>query len=156
MLITCCEASHISTVLIIEGTFNTLLRLYQVNYFKIIFPQVNELKKRLYMRESVRKIGLIGAGLWAMTEDKINELVKDLVDKGDISKEEGKKAVQELIDESKKQTIDLEKKVSEKIQDAMSKKEIFTGKDMNELESRIKDLEEEIRRIKNKENMFFK
>ena len=108
------------------------------------------------MRESVRKIGLIGAGLWAMTEDKINELVKNLVDKGDISKEEGKKAVQELIDESKKQTIDLEKKVSEKIQDAMSKKEIFTGKDMNELESRIKDLEEEIRRIKNKENMFFK
>jgi len=108
------------------------------------------------MRESVRKIGLIGAGLWAMTEDKINELVKYLVDKGDISKEEGKKAVQELIDESKKQTIDLEKKVSEKIQDAMSKKEIFTGKDMNELESRIKDLEEEIRRIKNKENMFFK
>ena len=86
----------------------------------------------------------------------MNELVKDLVDKGDISKEEGKKAVQELIDESKKQTIDLEKKVSEKIQDAMSKKEIFTGKDMNELESRIKDLEEEIRRIKNKENMFFK
>ncbi len=108
------------------------------------------------MKESVRKIGLIGAGLWAMTEDKINELVKDLVDKGDISKEEGKKAVQELIDESKKQTIDLEKKVSEKIQDAMSKKDIFTKKDMNELESRIKDLEEEIRRIKNKENMFFK
>ena len=108
------------------------------------------------MKESVRKIGLIGAGLWAMTEDKINDLVKDLVDKGDISKEEGKKAVQELIDESKKQTIDLEKKVSEKIQDAMSKKDIFTKKDMNELESRIKDLEEEIRRIRNKENMFFK
>lgn len=108
------------------------------------------------MKESVRKIGLIGAGLWAMTEDKMNELVKDLVDKGDISKEEGKKAVQELIDESKKQTIDLEKKVSEKIQDAMSKKDIFTKKDMDELESRIKDLEEEIRRIRNKENMFFK
>ena len=108
------------------------------------------------MKESVRKIGLIGAGLWAMTEDKMNELVKDLVDKGDISKEEGKKAVQELIDESKKQTVDLEKKVSEKIQDAMSKKDIFTGKDMSGLESRIKDLEEEIQRIKNKEKMFFK
>jgi polyhydroxyalkanoate synthesis regulator phasin len=108
------------------------------------------------MKESVRKIGLIGAGLWAMTEDKINELVKDLVDKEDISKEEGKKAVQELIDESKKQTVDLEKKVSEKIQDAISKKDIFTGKDVNNLEARIKDLEEEIQRIKNKEKMFFK
>ena len=108
------------------------------------------------MRESIRKVGLIGAGLWAMTEEKINELVKDLVDEGDISKEEGKKAVQELIEESKKQTIDLEKKVSEKIQDAVSKKDIFTRKDMKQVESRIKDLEEEIRRIKNKEKMFFK
>lgn len=108
------------------------------------------------MKESLRKVGLIGAGLWAMTEEKIDELVKDLVDKGDISKEEGKKAVQEMIEESKKQTIYLEKKVSEKIQDAVSKKDIFTKKDMNELESRMKDLEEEIIRIKNKEKMFFK
>lgn len=108
------------------------------------------------MKESVRKVGLIGAGLWAMTEEKINEMVKDLVDKGDISKEEGKKAVQELIEESKKQTLYVEKKVSEKIQDAVSKKDIFAKKDMNELELRIKELEEEIRRIKNKEKMFFK
>jgi polyhydroxyalkanoate synthesis regulator phasin len=50
----------------------------------------------------------------------------------------------------------VEKKVSEKIQDAVSKKDIFTKKDMNELELRIKELEEEIRRIKNKEKMFFK
>jgi polyhydroxyalkanoate synthesis regulator phasin len=108
------------------------------------------------MKESVKKIGLIGAGLWAMTEEKINELVKDLVDEGDISKEEGKKAFQELIEESKKQTVYIEKKVSEKIQDAFSKKDIFSRKDMNELESRIQDLEEEIERMKNKEKMFFK
>jgi polyhydroxyalkanoate synthesis regulator phasin len=91
-----------------------------------------------------------------MTEEKINELVKDLVDEGDISKEEGKKAFQELIEESKKQTVYIEKKVSEKIQDAFSKKDIFSRKDMNELESRIQDLEEEIERMKNKEKMFFK
>jgi polyhydroxyalkanoate synthesis regulator phasin len=91
-----------------------------------------------------------------MTEEKINELVKDLVDKGDISKEEGKKAVQELIEESKKQTLYLEKRVSEKIQDAVSKKDIFSRKDVTELETRIKSLEEEIVRIKNKEKMFFK
>jgi polyhydroxyalkanoate synthesis regulator phasin len=108
------------------------------------------------MRESVRKVGLLGAGLWAMTEEKINELVKDLVDKGDISKEDGKKAIQELLEESKKQTLYLEKKVSEKIQDAASKKDIFSRKDITELESRIKTLEEEIGKIKNKEKMFFK
>ncbi|RPJ65542.1 MAG: hypothetical protein EHM20_17730, partial [Alphaproteobacteria bacterium] len=96
------------------------------------------------MRESVRKLGLIGAGLWAMTEEKIDELVTALVDKGDISKEEGKKAVQDLLEESKKQKVDLEKKVSEKIQDAISKKDVFTRKDMHELQAKIEALEEEI------------
>jgi polyhydroxyalkanoate synthesis regulator phasin len=108
------------------------------------------------MRESVRKLGLIGAGLWAVTEDKINDLVKDLVDKGDISKEEGKKVLQDVLEESKKQKIDLEKKISEKLQDSISKADIFTRKDMHELESRIEILEDEIQRMKNKEKMFFK
>ena len=108
------------------------------------------------MRESVRKLGLIGAGLWAMTEDKINDLVKDLVDKGDISKEEGKKVIQDMLEESKKQKVDLEKKISEKIQDSISKADVFTRKDMRELESRVDILEDEIQRMKNKEKMFFK
>ncbi len=108
------------------------------------------------MRESVRKLGLIGAGLWAMTEERIDELVKDLVDKGDISKEEGKKVIQDMVEESKKQRVDLEKKISEKIQDTVSKADAFAKKDVQELESRIDALEEEIRRIKNKEKMFFK
>lgn len=108
------------------------------------------------MQDSVKKLGLIGAGLWAMTEEKIDDLVKDLVDKGDFSKEEGKKAVQDLLDESKKQRVDLEKKISEKIQDTISKKDIFTRKDLHELEIRLKTLEEELEKIKNREKMFFK
>ena len=62
-----------------------------------------------------------------------DELVKDLVDKGDISKEEGKKGIQDMLEESKKQKVDLEKKISDKIQDAISKKDMFTRKDMHEL-----------------------
>jgi len=108
------------------------------------------------MRESVRKLGLIGVGLWAMTEEKIDEMVKDLVDKGTISKEEGKKVIQDVLEESKKQKIDLERKISDKIQDAISKVDMFTLKDIQELESRIKILEDEIQRMKNKEKIFFK
>lgn len=108
------------------------------------------------MKESVRKLGLIGAGLWAMTEERVNELVKELVDKGDISKEEGKKTVQDLVEESKKQRIDIEKKISDKIQDTISKADFFTRKDMHELESRLEILEDEVKKMKNKEKMFFK
>ncbi|AKB29320.1 hypothetical protein MSSAC_2903 [Methanosarcina siciliae C2J] len=108
------------------------------------------------MKESVRKLGLIGAGLWAMTEERVNELVKDLVDKGDISKEEGKKVVQDVLEESRKQRFDLEKKISDKMQETISKADVFTRKDMHELESRLEILEEELQKIKNKEKMFFK
>lgn len=108
------------------------------------------------MRESVRKLGLVGAGLWAITEDKINDLVKEHVDKGDISKDEGKKVIQDMFEERKKQKLDLETKISEKIQESISKIDIFTKKDMHELESRIETLEDEIQRIRNKEKMFFK
>ncbi|MCQ1536727.1 phasin family protein [Methanosarcina sp. KYL-1] len=108
------------------------------------------------MKKSMQKLGLIGAGLWAMTEDKINDLVKDLVEKGDINKEEGKKLVSEMLDESKKQKVDLEKKISEKIQEVVSKTDVISRKEMKELESRIETLEEELRKMKNKEKMFFK
>lgn len=109
------------------------------------------------MRESIRKLGLIGAGLWAITEDKIDDLVKELVDKGDISKEEGKKKLSKIcLKNEKKQKLDLEKKISEKIQESISKTDIFTKKDMHELESRIETLEEEIQILKNKEKIFFK
>lgn len=108
------------------------------------------------MKESIRKLGLIGAGLWAITEDKINDLVIELVDKGDMSKEEGKKVIQDMLEERKKQKIDLEKKISEKIQESISKTDVFTKKDKHELETRIDILEKEIERIKNKEKMFFK
>ena len=58
--------------------------------------------------------------------------------------------------ERKKQKLDLEKKISEKVQESISKIDVFTKKDMSELESRIQTLEEEIQKIKNKEKMFFK
>jgi polyhydroxyalkanoate synthesis regulator phasin len=108
------------------------------------------------MRESVRKLGLIGVGLWAMTEEKIDEMVKDLVDKETISRGEGKKVIQDVLVESKKQKVDLERKISDKIQNAISKKDMFTRRDMHELQSRIKILEDEIQRMKNKEKIFFK
>jgi polyhydroxyalkanoate synthesis regulator phasin len=108
------------------------------------------------MKESITKLGLIGAGLWAITEDKINDLVIELVDKGDMSKEEGKKVIQDMLEERKKQKTDLEKKISEKIQESISKTDVFTKKDKHELETRIDILEKEIERIKNKEKMFFK
>jgi len=44
------------------------------------------------------------------------------------------------LKKDKKQRVDLEKKISDKIQDAISKADVFTRKDMHELESRLETL----------------
>ncbi|WP_332881666.1 phasin family protein [Methanosarcina horonobensis] len=76
--------------------------------------------------------------------------------KGISAKKKVKKVVQDLVEESKKQRVDLEKKISDKIQDTISKADVFTRKDMHELESRLETLEGEVQKMKNKEKMFFK
>ena len=52
--------------------------------------------------------------------------------------------------------VDLEKKISYKMHDVIAKADFFTRKDMNELEARLETLEDEVRKMKNKEKMFLK
>ncbi len=99
------------------------------------------------MIEIIRKIGLIGIGAWALTEEKINEISKDLVEKGEINKEEGKKFVRELIDEQKKQKNELESKISEKVKETFGKAEMETKNEIRHLERKIDKLEEAIEKL---------
>lgn len=99
------------------------------------------------MIETIRKLGLLGMGAWALTEEKINEISKELVDKGEINKEEGKKFVRELIDAQKKQKNELESKISEKVKETFGKAEIETKKEIKRLEKKIDKLEEAIEKL---------
>lgn len=99
------------------------------------------------MIEIIRKIGLLGLGAWALTEEKINEISKELVDKGEINKEEGKKFVKDLIDEQKKQKTELESKISEKVKETFGKAEMETKKEIKRLEKKIDKLEEAIEKL---------
>ena len=96
------------------------------------------------MIETIRKLGLFGIGAWALTEEKINEIAKELVDKGEINKEEGKKFVRELIDEQKKQKEEIEKRISEKVKETFGKAKTETKEDIERLERKIDKLEEAI------------
>lgn len=97
--------------------------------------------------EVMRKVGLFGIGLWALTEEKIQDITDDLIENGEIKKEEGKKFVREIIDEQKKQKEELEKKISTKVQDTFSKADVATKDEVQELKDIIKSLEEKIDKL---------
>lgn len=79
---------------------------------------------------------LIGAGLAALSEERIREFVKEKVDTGVLNKEEGKMLVEDLVSETKKQRLNLEKNVVEKIRTTVLK----ADKELSNLEDRIDEL----------------
>ncbi len=96
------------------------------------------------MIESIRKLGLLGIGAISITEEKIKQVVNELVERGEVSTEEGKTLVHELLDEKKKQMQDLDEKISEDVQNAISKSKIALKDDVSRLEDKIAELEKTI------------
>jgi len=53
------------------------------------------------MLDSIHKMFLAGVGLAAMTKDKIDEHIKELVEKGKLSEKEGREIADEMLEKSK-------------------------------------------------------
>ena len=99
------------------------------------------------MIESLRKVGLLGIGVLSITEEKIKQVVNELVEKGEMNKEEGKTLVHELLTEKKKQMQDFEEKISEDVQNAIGKSKIALKDDVSRLEDKITELEATIQKL---------
>ncbi len=99
------------------------------------------------MIESLRKVGLLGIGVLSITEEKIKQVVNELVEKGEMNKEEGKTLVHELLTEKKKQMQDFEEKISEDVQNAIGKSKIALKDDVSRLEDKITELEKTIQKL---------
>jgi polyhydroxyalkanoate synthesis regulator phasin len=105
--------------------------------------------------DKMKKIGLlgaaalIGAGLAALSEERIREFVKETVEAGKISKEEGKILVDDLVSETKKQRLSLEKNIIGKLQSSikMADRELADLSDKID-EMKIKELEAELERMR--------
>ncbi|MCD4846452.1 MAG: hypothetical protein K8R25_18415 [Methanosarcinales archaeon] len=99
------------------------------------------------MIEIIKKLGLFGIGALALTEEKINEIVKELIDEGEINKEEGKKFIRELIEEQKKQKEEIESRISETVKETLGKSKTEITEDIKRLEKKIDKLEEELKKL---------
>lgn len=98
---------------------------------------------------------LASIGAFQVTKKKAEEIIDDLIKKGDLDKSKRKDAVMELLDKAEKSTENFRKKVlaeAEKAQSGVSKfaKEIAWAKqtDMKKLEAKVNKLAKEIKALK--------
>lgn len=96
------------------------------------------------MLEKLKKLGLYGIGLAILTEEKIEEMVKDAVEDGKLTRADAKSAVKDLISESKKEREKLNKNIKKEVAKVLGELGVPTKKELSALQSRINSLEKEI------------
>ncbi|MCE8422547.1 MAG: phasin family protein [Candidatus Methanoperedens sp.] len=100
------------------------------------------------MSEMIKKMGLFGVGVISLTQEKAEEFTAEMIKKGEISREEGKKFVREVLSQKEKQVKDLEDTISEKINDTLEKSGVVMKTDIEALEKKIEALEKTIKSMK--------
>jgi len=93
------------------------------------------------MLDAIHKMFLAGVGLAAMTKDKIDEHIKELVEKGKLTEKEGREIADEMLKKSKQAKEDLEKQVEKLVQQTLQTLQIASKEDIEKLSARIEKLE---------------
>jgi len=96
------------------------------------------------MLNIIKKSMLTGIGLALIAKDEVEDLAKELVNKGKMSENEGTKFLEDLqkrYDETQKR---LEEKVQQAVKDFMKKADVVTGDELKGLKKEIRDLKKAI------------
>lgn len=102
------------------------------------------------MSEMFRKMGLFGIGVISLTQEKMEEFTQEMVKKGEISKDEGKKFVKDILSEQEKQLKEIEEKINETVRENLKKSGVVMKSDIASLERKIEKLEKTIQSIAKK------
>lgn len=92
------------------------------------------------MQELLKNVFYLGAGIAFMTKEKIEELKKDLIDKGKMTQDEGRQFVDDVLKKSEKAKADVEKKVRDLVDEKLEKMKVATSDDIADLRKQIEEL----------------
>ena len=97
------------------------------------------------MKETMKKMFILGVGVAVLTKDKAEKVVKDMVKQGQLSKKEGEKLVDTIIKESSKHKKNVEIVVREETTRVIKKIGPATRRELKRLNERIVVLEKRAR-----------
>ncbi len=102
------------------------------------------------MLAMVRKMGLFGIGVLSLTQDKVEEFSQEMIKQGELTREEGKKFVRDILSERVKQIQDFEARINEKVKDTIEKSGVVMKSDIAALEKKIEKLEKTVQTMAKK------
>jgi len=89
----------------------------------------------------IKKALLTGVGLAAMTEEKVEQLARDIAEKCKLSEKEGRDLMADLLKKSEQARKDLEARLEKLIGEGIRKLDVPSKADLEKLGDRIEALE---------------
>ena len=89
----------------------------------------------------IKKSMLAGIGLAALTREKLEKTVDDLIKKGEMTEKEGKETIEEFTEKSKEFKKEMTEKVEKAVGDIITRLNIPTRKEFAALKSKIEKME---------------
>jgi Uncharacterized conserved protein len=96
------------------------------------------------MQDILKKALSLGLGALLVSKDKIEDVVNELVKKGELGQEEGKNLVNELIEKGEASVNEVEVKIEKIVKSVTEKLDFPTRKELNEIKSEIELLKEKL------------
>ncbi len=102
------------------------------------------------MVDVVKKAMLAGIGALSVTREKVEELVDDLIKKGELGKEERAKFVRELVEKAEARSREAKKWVDERVKVAVTKFRPAREEEVAKLCEQVSDLTKTVARLERK------
>lgn len=96
------------------------------------------------LNEMFQRVMLLGIGAAALTREKVEELVNDLVEKGKLTADEGRELLEETTGRAKREGLNLKEMAADSYQDALRVMNVATRESVEELERRLEVLEAKV------------
>ena len=92
------------------------------------------------MSSLIKNVVLTGLGILSFTQEKAQNLAKDLIKKGELSETEEAKFVKDLMKRAEKYGSEVEKKIEKTVEKTLRKLDIPSRKDLAEIKEKLDKL----------------
>ena len=118
--------------------------------FQVIMPPGwwTQGKKVNNMKDLLQKAWFFGLGVVDATKEKVEEVVQEMVRRGEITRQESPEAMKQLLNKAQQAQTALVDKVKELVNKALAEARPVKAADLEALEKRLAALEEEVKKLK--------
>ena len=102
------------------------------------------------MPDLIKKTLLTGVGLALKTWDEVEDLAKELVEKGKMTEKDGNKFVKDLQKRYEETQKKLETRVEKTVKDFLKKADVVTGDELKAVKKEVRELKKMISSEKEK------